>query len=163
MGAIDGCVEICHKAMIFNPLRDRYPKLPTPTPRPEDRRRTPRYAVSLNAQIRVLLPEQSGATLVAKVTIENLSVAGARVHVPEIKKEHVPVFIRARRKCSLICQLPGSEVPSVLSGEIAWIDIHHDALQHSAHLDVELLDTPPEEKEHLARFLDQLAAKSRSK
>lgn len=124
-----------------------------------ERRRHPRYSVSLEAKLHVPLPEHGSAILIAKVTIKNLSVNGAHVRIHELKKEHAPVLMHARHKCSLVCQLPGFEAPSVLSGEIAWIDLRSDESRPRAYMGIELTDTDPEERESLGQFLDSLAGK----
>jgi len=127
--------------------------------RRRERRRYPRYAVSLEAKLHVPLPEHGSATLIAKVTVKNFCVNGAHVRIHELKKEHAPVLMRERRKCSLVCQLPGCAMPSILSGEIAWIDLRSDESRPRAYIGIELTDTDPEERETLARFLDDLAGK----
>jgi len=109
--------------------------------------------------LHVPLPEHGSAILIAKAMIKNLSLNGAHVRIHELKKTHTPVLMHSRRKCTLICQLPGLKAPSVLSGEIAWVDLRSDESRPRAHLGIELIDTAPEERKRLSRFLGRLARK----
>ena len=125
-----------------------------------ERRRYPRYPVSIEAKLHVPLPEHGSAILIAKVTVKNLCLNGAHARIHELKKRHAAVLMHARRKCSLVCQLPGGNVPSVLSGEVAWVDLRSDESRPRAYMGIELTDTDPEEREILAQFLESLARKA---
>lgn len=128
-----------------------------PEHRPE-RRRHRRHDVSIEGKIHIPLPEEGSAVLIAKVTIRNLCENGANVKFHKLRKEHIPALVRERRKCFLTCQLPGFDVPSTLSGEIAWIVIRTDQDPATAFLGIELTDTAPDERERLKRYLETLPA-----
>ncbi|MCX8038849.1 MAG: PilZ domain-containing protein [Candidatus Sumerlaeia bacterium] len=118
------------------------------------RRRFPRFPINIEGRIRVPLAEYSGGSLNAKAVVEDISLNGARIRIPHLRREHHATLMHGRRKCAITLQFPEENVPLFLSGEIAWIDLHSDATQSSAVLGVELTDTPPPERERLGRLLE---------
>lgn len=121
--------------------------------REDERRRESRHEVMLDGKIRLPLPEVGGATLVAKLTVENLSRHGARVLVRSLKKHHVGFVTKGNFKCSVLCQLPGTFDPSFLSGTVVWTDISSETTRLQARLGIHLTDTEPPEHECLGNFL----------
>jgi len=125
-----------------------------------ERRRCSRSNVSLQAHLRIPLPEMGSATLILKATVESLSLAGARVFVAAIKKVHTPVLLRQRRTCSLILKIPGSEDQSVFASEISWVDLRAGRTRPCAYLGLELVEMSDGDRQCLSRYLDSLLNKA---
>jgi len=125
-----------------------------------ERRRCGRTNVSLQAHLRIPLPEMGSATLILRATVENLTLTGARVFVAAIKKVHTPVLLRQRRTCSLILKIPGSEDQSVFASEISWVDLRAGRTRPCAYLGLELLEMSEGDRQRLNRFLASLLDKA---
>ena len=133
-----------------NELRERMPQVLKPE---AERRRFQRHDVAIETRLRVSVMEYGSATLMLTGTILNLSFKGAKVLVRKLKKEDAPVFLRARRKCSLMFVLPAQTDETILNGEIAWVDMRPDA---SAYLGIELDKAIENGSEILGHYVDTL-------
>ena len=123
----------------------------------DERRRHKRYPVSLDGKIRVPLSEQGDVALTARITIQDLSTKGARVHVHALKNRHIPALLHKRRKCLLVCRLPDGKTSSILPGEVVWTDIRSAAEVSQVFMGIELTETEPDEQKRLDQFLQTLA------
>ena len=117
-----------------------------------------RHAVALDTEIRVYAAGKQRTALIAQATIENLSEKGACIYIQALKEEQVSVLRGAPRQCWLVCDFPGGEVFSFLSGNITWVDVCTDGSRSNAQLGVQFVDMLPTERHRLEQFLDRVTA-----
>ncbi|MBI1784284.1 PilZ domain-containing protein [Candidatus Sumerlaeota bacterium] len=88
-----------------------------------ERRKTPRAAVHIKAQVQILFPEVTFSPIILDGTISDLSVDGARVKVVNLTNKDYIRILQGPRLCRLVCTFTGAEFPSRLFGKILNFEI----------------------------------------
>jgi hypothetical protein len=120
-------------------------------------RRHPRFRVGIDGELRVPLAEYGSAVLKSKATVEDVSLGGAKIRMHKLKREHSHVIMHRRRQCTMSCQFPGADAPSLLNGEIVWADLRSDESRPRAYLGMEFTGLSSGDQARLDAFIEQIS------
>jgi hypothetical protein len=133
-----------------------------PMEQTDDRRRTIRYPVDLEAEVQIVRPEETFTPMTLDGKIIDLSLRGARIALRRFPQREYLQLVKQRKPpyVSLFCSFPPEQDRSRLFGLLTYIDYRGEKNDPACNLGISFGEMEQKDIDRLDGYLDQVQSQS---